>query len=116
MIAATNADGAVTLDVRSLVDGSQRARFAVSDDWEHYQWSDVAVSDAGRVAFRRGAEFGFGGSGGDVGTAELRGGGRPDREIAKARPLGWLGDELVYLDRSKPLDEHGCGLVRVRPM
>lgn len=114
VVASTDAKGAVTLEVRSLHDGSARASLDVPADWEHYQWSDMMVSDTGRVAYRVGAEPGAFGSSGKPGMIVLRDGGVAQREIADARPLGWLGArELVYLDRSKPLDEHGCGLVVV---
>lgn len=113
VIATTKQYDDVTLSVRSLRDGSERASFAVTENWEHYQWPDVMVSDAGAVAYRVGVESGAMGSRGKPGTLVLVARGTKPREIASARPLGWIGDELVYLDRSTQLDPRGCGLVKL---
>lgn len=115
VIAATGKRGAVTLSVRSLIDGSERESIAVPDDWETYQWVDVMVSDSGMVAYRSGVESSVMGSGSKPGTMVLAGDHTPRREVASARPLGWISEhELVYLDRSTPLDPEGCGLVKIQ--
>ena len=114
-IATSDRDGAVTLTVRSLRDGSELEAFDVPGSWETYQWVDVHTSNDGTVAYRVGADSG--GPLGDpsTGTMVVRGRGIRAVELARARPLGWLDDgELVWLDRSTPLDEYGCGLVKAQ--
>lgn len=115
VIATTKAYDDVTLSIRSLRDGSEREAIAVPQTWEDYEWVDVMVSDAGVVAYRVGVESSVMGSGSKPGTMALAGGGTKQREVPSARPLGWIGNELVYLDRSAPLDPHGCGLVKLAP-